>query len=152
MAYWISATKMHKCRVLARLCYIWLFSFHFQVIARVFYCVNSSWTGRITIPELRNSTFLDVSTTQLICRLTWLARQVYMFNAFHRRVQSTRKTQSALDVNQNARLAWAMVLVPSPCTPHSPCASSHLWNAYILSVRDRPLHVNYNLFHFDDNG
>ena len=32
-----------------------------QVIARIFYCVNSSWTGRITIPELRNSNFLDVS-------------------------------------------------------------------------------------------
>lgn len=30
------------------------------VIARIFYCVNSSWTGRITIPELRNSNFLDV--------------------------------------------------------------------------------------------
>lgn len=30
------------------------------VIARIFYSVNSSWTGRITIPELRNSNFLDV--------------------------------------------------------------------------------------------
>lgn len=30
------------------------------VIARIFYCVNSSWTGRITIPELRNSNFLEV--------------------------------------------------------------------------------------------
>ncbi|XP_073255527.1 serine/threonine-protein phosphatase 2A regulatory subunit B'' subunit beta-like [Porites lutea] len=30
------------------------------VIARIFYCVNTSWTGRITIPELRNSNFLEV--------------------------------------------------------------------------------------------
>ncbi|KAK2566527.1 Serine/threonine-protein phosphatase 2A regulatory subunit B'' subunit beta [Acropora cervicornis] len=30
------------------------------VIARIFYYVNSSWTGRITIPELRNSNFLEV--------------------------------------------------------------------------------------------
>lgn len=30
------------------------------VIARIFYCVNSSWTGRITVPELRNSNFLEV--------------------------------------------------------------------------------------------
>ena len=37
------------------------FSFKFQVIARIFYCVNSSWTGRITVPELRNSDFLQVS-------------------------------------------------------------------------------------------
>ncbi|XP_067056210.1 serine/threonine-protein phosphatase 2A regulatory subunit B'' subunit beta-like [Acropora muricata] len=30
------------------------------VIARIFYYVNSSWTGKITIPELRNSNFLEV--------------------------------------------------------------------------------------------
>ena len=47
--------------------YMWItcsslfFSFKFQVIARIFYCVNSSWTGRITVPELRNSNFLQVS-------------------------------------------------------------------------------------------
>ena len=40
------------------------FVFVFQVIARIFYCVNSSWTGRITIPELRNSNFLEVSTVE----------------------------------------------------------------------------------------
>ncbi|XP_074657277.1 serine/threonine-protein phosphatase 2A regulatory subunit B'' subunit alpha-like [Tubulanus polymorphus] len=30
------------------------------VIARIFYCVNRSWTGRITIPELRRSNLLQV--------------------------------------------------------------------------------------------
>lgn len=30
------------------------------VIARIFYCVNRSWSGRITIPELRKSNFLQV--------------------------------------------------------------------------------------------
>ena len=34
------------------------------VIARIFYCVNRSWTGRITLPELRRSNFLQ--TLQLI--------------------------------------------------------------------------------------
>ncbi|CAH1782221.1 unnamed protein product [Owenia fusiformis] len=29
------------------------------VIARIFYCVNRSWTGRITVPELRKSNFLQ---------------------------------------------------------------------------------------------
>ncbi|XP_021356327.1 serine/threonine-protein phosphatase 2A regulatory subunit B'' subunit beta-like isoform X3 [Mizuhopecten yessoensis] len=29
------------------------------VIARMFYCINRSWTGRITIPELRRSNFLQ---------------------------------------------------------------------------------------------
>lgn len=30
------------------------------VIARIFYCVNRSWSGRITLPELRRSNLLDV--------------------------------------------------------------------------------------------
>ena len=30
------------------------------MIARIFYCVNRSWSGRITIPELRKSNFLAV--------------------------------------------------------------------------------------------
>ena len=34
-----------------------------QVIARIFYCVNRSWSGRITIPELRKSNFLAVLAT-----------------------------------------------------------------------------------------
>ncbi|KAK3733912.1 hypothetical protein QZH41_000982 [Actinostola sp. cb2023] len=33
------------------------------VIARIFYNVNSSWTGKITIPELRRSNFLEVLST-----------------------------------------------------------------------------------------
>ena len=36
---------------------------HLQVIARIFYCVNRSWSGRITIPELRKSNFLAVLST-----------------------------------------------------------------------------------------
>ncbi|EDO29215.1 predicted protein [Nematostella vectensis] len=31
-----------------------------KVIARIFYSVNSSWTGKITIPEVRHSNFLEV--------------------------------------------------------------------------------------------
>ena len=34
--------------------------FYFQVIARIFYCINRSWTGRITIQEMRKSNFLQV--------------------------------------------------------------------------------------------
>lgn len=34
--------------------------FPFQVIARIFFSVNRSWSGRITIPELRKSNFLAV--------------------------------------------------------------------------------------------
>lgn len=30
------------------------------VIARIFYCANKSWTGRITLPELRKSNFLQI--------------------------------------------------------------------------------------------
>ncbi|XP_014671931.1 PREDICTED: serine/threonine-protein phosphatase 2A regulatory subunit B'' subunit beta-like isoform X2 [Priapulus caudatus] len=30
------------------------------VIARIYYCVNRSWTGRISVPELRKSNFLQV--------------------------------------------------------------------------------------------
>ncbi|XP_025078988.1 serine/threonine-protein phosphatase 2A regulatory subunit B'' subunit beta-like isoform X5 [Pomacea canaliculata] len=30
------------------------------VISRIFFCVNRSWTGRITLPELRKSNFLQV--------------------------------------------------------------------------------------------
>ncbi|KAK5647048.1 hypothetical protein RI129_005512 [Pyrocoelia pectoralis] len=30
------------------------------VIARIFYCVNRSWSGRITIPELRRSNLLNI--------------------------------------------------------------------------------------------
>lgn len=30
------------------------------VIARIFYCVNRSWSGRISIPELRRSNLLNV--------------------------------------------------------------------------------------------
>lgn len=30
------------------------------VIARIFYCVNRSWSGRITIPELRRSNLLSI--------------------------------------------------------------------------------------------
>lgn len=30
------------------------------VIARIFYSVNRSWTGKITVPELRKSNLLDV--------------------------------------------------------------------------------------------
>ncbi|XP_072034004.1 serine/threonine-protein phosphatase 2A regulatory subunit B'' subunit alpha-like isoform X2 [Amphiura filiformis] len=30
------------------------------VIARIFYCINRSWTGRITLPELRKSNLLSV--------------------------------------------------------------------------------------------
>ncbi|XP_055935624.1 serine/threonine-protein phosphatase 2A regulatory subunit B'' subunit alpha-like isoform X2 [Argiope bruennichi] len=33
------------------------------VIARIFYCVNRSWSGKITIPELRKSNFLQVLAT-----------------------------------------------------------------------------------------
>ena len=33
------------------------------MIARIFYCVNRSWSGRITIPELRKSNFLAVLST-----------------------------------------------------------------------------------------
>lgn len=32
----------------------------FQVIARIFYCVNRSWSGRISIPELRRANLLQV--------------------------------------------------------------------------------------------
>ena len=31
-----------------------------QVIARIYYCVNRSWSGRITLPELRRSNLLHV--------------------------------------------------------------------------------------------
>lgn len=31
------------------------------VIARIFYTVNRSWTGRISLPELRRSNFLQVN-------------------------------------------------------------------------------------------
>lgn len=31
-----------------------------QVIARIFYCVNRSWSGRITLPELRRSNLLQI--------------------------------------------------------------------------------------------
>ncbi|CAG0917755.1 unnamed protein product [Notodromas monacha] len=38
--------------------------FHFRyvrtVIARIYYCVNRSWSGRITLPELRRSNLLQV--------------------------------------------------------------------------------------------
>ncbi len=30
------------------------------MIARIFFCVNRSWSGRISIPELRKSNFLAV--------------------------------------------------------------------------------------------
>ncbi|XP_054157890.1 serine/threonine-protein phosphatase 2A regulatory subunit B'' subunit beta-like isoform X2 [Oppia nitens] len=30
------------------------------VIARIYYCVNKSWTGRITLPELKKSNFIQV--------------------------------------------------------------------------------------------
>lgn len=30
------------------------------VVARIFFCVNSSWSGRITLGELRRSNFLSV--------------------------------------------------------------------------------------------
>lgn len=30
------------------------------MIARIFFCVNRSWSGKITIPELRRSNFLPV--------------------------------------------------------------------------------------------
>lgn len=30
------------------------------MIARIFYCVNRSWSGRITVPELRRSDLLQV--------------------------------------------------------------------------------------------
>jgi serine/threonine-protein phosphatase 2A regulatory subunit B'' len=33
-----------------------------QVISRIYFCVNRSWSGRITVPELRKSNFLQVST------------------------------------------------------------------------------------------
>lgn len=33
------------------------------VIARIFYTVNRSWTGRISLPELRRSNFLQVTFT-----------------------------------------------------------------------------------------
>lgn len=33
------------------------------VIARIFYCVNRSWSGKITAPELRKSNFLQVLAT-----------------------------------------------------------------------------------------
>ena len=35
-----------------------------QVIARIFYCVNRSWSGRITVAELRRSNLLK--TIQLL--------------------------------------------------------------------------------------
>jgi serine/threonine-protein phosphatase 2A regulatory subunit B'' len=31
-----------------------------QVIARIYYCVNRSWSGRITLPELSRSNLLNV--------------------------------------------------------------------------------------------
>ena len=65
----------------------------FQVIARIFYCVNSSWTGRITVPELRNSNFLEVSYTQdvvfwlaclrvsvLTLKLTWVTKTEFLLS------------------------------------------------------------------------
>ncbi|GFQ93616.1 hypothetical protein TNCT_661661, partial [Trichonephila clavata] len=33
------------------------------VIARIYYCVNRSWSGKITAPELRKSNFLQVLAT-----------------------------------------------------------------------------------------
>ena len=41
-------------------CFVCLFRETNQVIARIFYCVNRSWSGRITAPELRKSNFLAV--------------------------------------------------------------------------------------------
>ena len=35
--------------------------FLLQVVSRIFFCVNRSWTGRITVTELRKSNFLQVS-------------------------------------------------------------------------------------------
>lgn len=32
------------------------------VISRIYYAVNRSWTGKITVAELRRSNLLDVST------------------------------------------------------------------------------------------
>lgn len=37
----------------------WL-SFWGQVIARIFYCVNRSWSGKLTASELRKSNFLEI--------------------------------------------------------------------------------------------
>lgn len=37
----------------------------FQVIQRIFYNVNRSWTGRITCSELRKSNFLQVHVTKI---------------------------------------------------------------------------------------
>jgi len=34
---------------------------NYQVIARIFYVVNRSWSGHITVSELRKSNFLSVS-------------------------------------------------------------------------------------------
>lgn len=34
--------------------------FFLQVIARIFYCVNRSWSGKITIAELKRSNLLEV--------------------------------------------------------------------------------------------
>ena len=33
----------------------------FQVISRIFYSINRSWSGRISLPEFRRSNFQQVS-------------------------------------------------------------------------------------------
>jgi hypothetical protein len=38
--------------------YYFLKEANFQVIARIFYTVNRSWSGRISVSELRRSSFL----------------------------------------------------------------------------------------------
>lgn len=37
------------------------------VIARIFYTVNRSWSGRITLPELRRSNLLQVFKKKIVC-------------------------------------------------------------------------------------
>lgn len=39
-----------------------------QVIARIFYTVNRSWSGKITIPELRRSNFLQVCVIHVVAQ------------------------------------------------------------------------------------
>lgn len=45
--------------------------FVFQVIQRIFYNVNRSWTGKITCSELRKSNFLQVHDSAVSKDVCW---------------------------------------------------------------------------------
>lgn len=54
----------------------------FQVIARIFYSVNRSWSGRVTISELRKSTLLQVCSTNYRsnCRIYKITRKSFQIH------------------------------------------------------------------------